>query len=312
MIPAARHARLPAWIASLGLHLVLLVAILAFVRSPGGNEQEEPFREVGIVVREASVEPFDTFEPTEINSENSSENTNNDQAESSSESAAIVQPPSPFANLLSELASQANDNLNSNTEADQPSGKPIQSILPPGQVRVSVFGVEGTGSRFVYAFDRSISMRGPPLASAKRQLVASLESMQSVNQFQILFFNHRLSAFDLTGGQHRVAFATAENKERARKYVSRITADGSTDRYAALAKALSFGPDAIFFLSDADSPMTPGEVSRIIKRSGAQGSTINTIEFGNGPQRKESNFLIEIAVQTGGQHGYVDTLRLGR
>ncbi len=309
MLSPPRHARLPAWAASLGMHVAIFLAILTLVRAPGGNEQEEPFREVGIVLREASAEPFETqssveSEPVQPTPEASVNIAN--------ESNEVAQQESPFANLLSDLAAQASESLASANEAGSPSGKPIQSILPPGQVRVSVFGVEGTGSRFVYAFDRSISMRGAPLDSAKRQLIASLDSMTSVNQFQILFFNHRISTFDLTGGQRRVAYATDDNKERAVQYVSRIIADGSTDRYAALAQALSFGPDAVFFLSDADSPMTSTHVNRIINRSGSQGATINTIEFGQGPQRKEGNFLIELANQTGGQYGYVDTLRLGR
>ena len=34
--------------------------------------------------------------------------------------------------------------------------------------QVSVFGVEGKGNKFVYVFDRSASMEGPPLAAAKK------------------------------------------------------------------------------------------------------------------------------------------------
>lgn len=324
-----RRARLPAWIASSAVHGSVLLLVLWVAGTPSGSEEAESFREVGIVLREPSREAIQFDEPVDEPSETPAER--NEASNTPLDLTAVLpaeNEPSPFADLVAELTSQQptdqttdqkkeptaaegqSTNENEPTRGSSGGGKLLRDVLPAGEVRVSVFGVEGTGTRFVYAFDRSISMRGAPLASAKRQLVASLDSMKSINQFQILFFNHRLSAFDLTGGQRRVAFATPENKQRAADYVAGVTADGSTDRYAALAKSLSFSPDAIFFLTDVDSPMSRDHVQRVINRSASLGTTINTIEFGRGPQRADSNFLIELADQTGGQHGYVDTLRL--
>lgn len=298
------------------VHGSVLLLVLWVAGKPSGVEEAESFREVGIVLREPSREALQLDQLEQGLDENSETST-----VSAPDLSAILpteNEPSPFDDLVAELTepvSKEGATVSVSTDGNPAGGKSgggklLREVLPAGEVRVSVFGVEGTGSRFVYAFDRSISMRGAPLATAKRQLVASLDSMKSINQFQILFFNHRLSAFDLTGGQRRVAFATPENKQRAADYVAGVTADGSTDRYAALAKALSFSPDAIFFLTDVDSPMSRDHVRRVINRSASLGTTINTIEFGRGPQRLDSNFLIELANQTNGQHGYVDTLRL--
>jgi hypothetical protein len=52
------------------------------------------------------------------------------------------------------------------------------------------FGLSGKGSRFVYVFDRSLSMQGQPLAAAKRELLASLSHLERVHQFQIFQFRH--------------------------------------------------------------------------------------------------------------------------
>ena len=63
-----------------------------------------------------------------------------------------------------------------------------------GTTSTGVFGVEGEGSKFVYVFDRSGSMQGfqgRPLAAAKRELITSLESLESVHQFQVIFYNER-------------------------------------------------------------------------------------------------------------------------
>jgi hypothetical protein len=183
---------------------------------------------------------------------------------------------------------------------------------PPGdgQASVRVFGVEGKGTRFVYVFDRSSSMEGAPLATAKQQLIQSLASLSSVHQFHIIFFNQQMRNFDLSGGGRRIAFATDRNKKLAERFVGGITADGGTDRLPALRAAMQMRPDVIFFLTDADDPMPASELKEIADLNRRAGVTISTIEFGRGPAKQRKNFLTELARTTGGQYGYVDTLSL--
>ena len=183
---------------------------------------------------------------------------------------------------------------------------------PPGdgQTSVRVFGVEGKGTKFVYVFDRSSSMEGAPLATAKQQLVQSLESLSSVHQFHIIFFNQQVRNSDLSGGGRRVAFATDRNKKLAARFVGGITADGGTDRLPALRAAVQMRPDVIFFLTDADDPMPASELAEIADLNRRAGVVISTIEFGRGPAKQAKNFLTELARTTGGQYGYVDTQSL--
>src|SRR3954447_20501329 len=54
-----------------------------------------------------------------------------------------------------------------------------------------VFGLTARGSIFVYVFDRSLSMQGPALAAAKRELLTSLSHLKPVQQFQIIFYNEK-------------------------------------------------------------------------------------------------------------------------
>ena len=176
-----------------------------------------------------------------------------------------------------------------------------------GKATVRVFGIEGSGSKFVYVFDRSISMQGAPLRAAKRQLVASLASLDSVHQFQIIFFNHLPQAWDLTGGQERIAFATEANKRLAEKFVRGISASGGTYRLVALQRALRLRPDVVFFLTDTDDPMLPTDVVNSIRLAARSGAIIHTIEFGVGSSSKMGNFLTRLASGTGGEYVYVDT-----
>ncbi|QDU86718.1 hypothetical protein Pla175_00680 [Pirellulimonas nuda] len=308
----------PAWLASLVVHgLLLMTAVLVVGRLPEGAA-DQASRSVGIVLRseqsdgqsDADHENPDPAPPTEAASPNPAENATPDAAlptESSAAAAAAFLPkpvgPGPAAAQSPGVGSAAEMTEGGAAGGGRPQG---------GKARVEVFGVVGEGSRFVYVFDRSVSMNGPPLSAAKRELLQSLESLDTVHQFQIVFFNHRLTAFDLSGGQDRVAFADDASKQEAARFVGGISADGGTDRYSALAQALAYGPDAVFFLTDADDAMTRSEIERIIDRNRRAGAAINTIEFGDGPRRSERNFLTELAARTGGSYGYVDVTTLGR
>jgi Mg-chelatase subunit ChlD len=191
--------------------------------------------------------------------------------------------------------------------AQAPGGSGGEGNYGDGKASVKVFGVEGKGSRFIYVFDRSSSMEGTPLATAKQQLIASLDSLSSVHQFHIIFFNQQVRHSDLSGGGRRTAFATDRTKKLATRFVGGITADGGTDRYSALRAAIQMQPDVIFFLTDADDPMPASELKDIAELTERVGATISTIEFGRGASKPTRNFLTELARITGGQYGYVDT-----
>ena len=178
--------------------------------------------------------------------------------------------------------------------------------------KVSVFGVEGTGNKFIYLFDRSASMEGATLAAAKRQLLESLDTLDDFHQFHIIFFNHRLQSFDITGGARRIAFATKRNKRLAGSFVNRIKADGGTERFAALKHVLTLRPDVIFFLSDADDEMSQREMADIARLNERIGAQICVIEFGRSDTAPQKNFLTELAVESGGQYGYVNASKLLR
>jgi hypothetical protein len=179
-----------------------------------------------------------------------------------------------------------------------------------GYANVSVFGVQGKGSKFIYVFDRSASMEGRPLAAAKKQLLDSLQSLESVHQFHIMFFNTKIQSFDITSGGHRIAFASDRNKKLAGNFVGGVTADGGTDRMYALREALNFAPDVIFFLTDADDAMSASEMAEIARANRRVQAAICVIEFGKRPAPIPNNFLSRLAHESGGQYGYVDTTKL--
>jgi uncharacterized protein with von Willebrand factor type A (vWA) domain len=176
--------------------------------------------------------------------------------------------------------------------------------------KVSVFGVEGTGNKFIYVFDRSSSMDGAPRAAAKRQLIKSIDTIHELQQFHVIFFNQRLLSLTIPGSRGRIAFATDRNKKQAVQFINRVKADGATDRFLALRHALAMRPDVIFFLSDADDPMTANEMARIAEINERIGAQICVIEYGQGDTPPKGNFLTELASSSSGKYVYVNAAKL--
>ena len=181
--------------------------------------------------------------------------------------------------------------------------------------QTSIFGSHGTGSKFVYVFDRSNSMNdfdGRPLAGAKRELIASLADLDRIHQFQIVFYNDRLSVFN---PHHpyapRMEFGDAATRRRAEEFVQRMEAGGGTEHMAALKLALGMRPDVIFLVTDAGEPrLSAKELEEIARRNERVGATINAIEFGVGPDPGGTNFLVQLAKQNHGEHVYIDVTKL--
>jgi hypothetical protein len=286
---------------------------LAFQQAPRGAA-EEPGRSAGIVLKRTSAEG-DLYQ---------GEDQQADREEATAEIAAPeLLPASPNqtvgpdpANDLPQPAASGHDAPRGGGQPDArestPDGTRQGSVATATEARVSVFGVQGTGSKFVYVFDRSSSMEGPPLAAAKRQLIESLRSLKSVHQFHIIFFNTQTRSFDIAGGGRRISFATDRNKQLAANFVGGITADGGTDRLAALREAIRFAPDVIFFLTDADDAMSPSELAEIARLNCRSRAAICVIEFGRRATPPENNFLTELARESGGQYGYVNAAALSR
>lgn len=325
-LPASEPARpsllrdrpaIPAWLMSVILHVGLFIVLVVTLRMvPRQGAMAERVADVGIVLK------HDKGEQSYYESEGDAAESA-DSANSAAESAGT----SGLDEILpQESPVDPGDALPANMAVigvGRPGGGPVhagQTTEGSGRGRpsfggggkTSVFGVPGEGYKFCYVFDRSASMGGSgrnALRAAQEELIRSLGSLEKTHQFQIIFYNDDPWTFNPSGERGKLAFATDQNKERARKFVESITAYGSTQHEAALLAAIRMQPDVIFFLTDADEPkMSASQLYKIHRR--AEGITINTIEFGLGPKRGGVNFLQRLAEQNGGGYAYVDITKL--
>lgn len=167
----------------------------------------------------------------------------------------------------------------------------------------SVFGVKGEGRSFVYVFDRSGSMRGPPLTAAKAELLESVDSLQPHHEFQVIFYSGAPQLFNPT---QRAGLNPADDamKQQVRHFVNSIAASGGTNHVSALTTALRMSPDNIFFLTDAGAPqLTEAELRAI--RSANRRTLVHAIQFGFGPE-PDYSVLRKLAKENGGQYVYID------
>ncbi|NQU24316.1 MAG: hypothetical protein HQ567_23790 [Candidatus Nealsonbacteria bacterium] len=307
---SSRRATLPSWLLSLLFHLAVMVILGLTLRiAPRQGTANERTADVGIVLKHQ--------QDGDVNYEGEEEAGGGDSAAAtatgSGTSVADALNDSPAADPSSVLpeafgavgASGLPDGDVGNA-GKLPGGPRGPGRNLGGKFRTEVFGIEGEGTKIVYVFDRSISMRWRnALETAKRELLASLDSLDKVHQFQIIFYNEEPQIVPTGRVGNALVFGTEQNKTAARRFVGGIVANGSTDHERALVLAIKLQPDVIFFLTDADDPVIgPGQLAKIKRMS--TGITIHAVEFGLGPRSQGENFLTRLARDNGGKHGYVD------
>lgn len=329
---AARRWRLgvalPAWLISLVVH-ALLVILLGYVASRELHGTGAPVNAV-LITSSSSITNEDYFDDEQAvemaAAEDASDSPPTESQDGTSEGAAsglaaIADGPPPVDSSTAlpstELASATAGEAMSGTAtgaAGFANGPRRPAAIHGKFARTHVYGVPGEGNTFVYVFDHSSSMgtgAGSPLASAKRELLASLDDLGDENRFQIIFYNDQQTIMDLGRGFAGLVFADKRAKTLAHRFVEGVMADGATRHFEALQKALRMAPDVIFFLTDADEPaLSDARLSQIRRLNGGR-TTINTIEFGEGAQPRRDNFLARIARDNGGQYVYIDITRRG-
>lgn len=302
---------IPAWLLSFLLHTAIFVALFFAVRTVHRGAADEDTRDAGIVLVKADSEKTEYLTEGEV-----------EEANAAAQSASSPPPLSADQELPPDLPG-----MNAAENPVTGVGEELMQSLPGaegllegtnnksigGKVTTEVFGIKGTGSQFVYVFDRSASMSGynsKPLRAAKQQLLTSLNSLGKNHQFQIIFYNDSTKIFDPNPGEPEMMFADEKTKKIAQNFVRGMDADRGTDHLNALRLALSFGPDVIFLLTDAEGGFTPGELRRVAdwNRSGA---VINAIEFGVGSSRGNDRSLEALAREQGGTYIYKNILTLG-
>ena len=288
-----RTASLPGWAISVVLHGCLLLFALTQLQSCTGADSDgegtEGFREVGIRLRGES--PTDDAPATDA----------------AAAAPAVAEAPAAADPLSTGEASDAAASAAGETAADDApptlgpglaagggetaagsTAETLGEVADPGALAgaakrgvTEFFGIRAEAESFVYVVDRSGSMQADgEFGVAKRELLASLATLGPRQRFQILFFNRTVIRMEEKARVEDGFYpATTYNKTLAAQFVASVTAGGGTEQVGALREALKLEPDAVFFLSDASSPLRAGDLAQI-RRANRGGSRIHCVEFG--------------------------------
>lgn len=191
-----------------------------------------------------------------------------------------------------------------------------KALVKPGGLgsgTATFFGQQAAGNRIVYLLDASGSMSSHnAIGVAKAELKASLQRLESTQQFQIVFYNSQPFAMRVRGSNDALFWGTDPNRLLAHQFIDSISPDSGTNHIEALRMAMRLGADVIFLLTDADEPRLTGvELDEVRKRNGGK-AQIHATEFGRGADLAPDNFLKKLARQNGGTHSYRDVTRFGR
>jgi hypothetical protein len=315
--------QVPSWLMSCILHLGLFTLLSLYLSNEPRGAAEQPFKTGGIVLAKVSGGEANYLSEGEDSGTRSNEASGTNAAAGGTsalpaldEQPLTTGPMLPMGDGGVGTMALPGEGLPGASGLTKGTGGGTKRRIGDGsQAETSVFGVVGRGSRFVYVFDRSASMsgyEGRPLAAAKQELIASLESLDKIHQFQIIFYNDKPHVMNVTPGQPpQLLFGDDQGKRLASTFIGGVVADGGTRHMEALLLALQMRPDVIFFLTDADEPkLTSADLRRIRERS--RGASINAIEFGSGPSQGRYTFLRQLADENHGKHAYVDVTSLPR
>jgi len=139
------------------------------------------------------------------------------------------------------------------------------------------FDVEAQGQTFVYVIDHSSSMGpGGGLAAARQQLLTSLQELPPAARFQVIVYNR--TAEPLVPACPYWLDTTPENIQQVALRLDGLIAEGGTDHWPALRRALALRPDVLFFLTDADD-LTAELLRAVAQLNVGRHTVIHTIEL---------------------------------
>jgi hypothetical protein len=317
------NQRVPAWVMSLLLHVVLVVLVFVWFGGQPRGSITEGERGVGIAVAHRLADRTEYLEVT-ADTAAAAESVAGDHDNMPAALAAAATPPAvaqpiDLSGFLAEATAvpspTGGGGIGNAIAGSETGGAGLGDLSSGGpKATTTFFGVSGSGRRFVYVLDRSDSMRnfdGRPLAAAKAEIQRSLELLGPDQQFQIIFYNNRPSYFEPAGQAFWLLPADDTMKQRAKVFVRAIEADGGTEHFEALRLALRLQPDVIFFLTDARIPqLRRNQLDEVRHRCVQSNTTIHAIEFGVDAIVPEVSFLRVLAAENSGEYRYIDVTKL--
>jgi hypothetical protein len=311
-----RPARLPrGWAAALLLSLLLHALLLwLFSGLPGGRSDSRAAAPPdGLPVDPSLLDSLESCEPVAFLTRPRRQRSAPALATTGGPEAIQVTPspsppePSPQAPATTPMpvpagpAKAAGPTGQGGGPGVTPGAPPVGTGQGPGGT--SFFGIAAKADRVVYVIDRSgsMAMHGA-LQAAGRELLASLARLPESASFQVIVYNS--SAGPLLPARPGWLRATPENLHIVALALRRLEPEGSTKHDLAVPLALALGPDAVFFLTDADD-LTAAQVRTFTGLNRGR-AAIHAVELTGDNVRRPEMPLQTLARQNRGAYRAID------
>lgn len=169
-----------------------------------------------------------------------------------------------------------------------------------GSGSASFFGVEATGSRFVYIVDTSGSMAvGGKLEALQRELVKSVEGLLEAADFMVITYSDAATPLD---GRQSWIDADDRGKRFARRAIAKLNSGGGTQPSPAFALAFAMRPppEAIYFMTDGE--FNEQVANDIASLNAEYKVPVHCIAF---VSRSSEELMRRIAAHSGGTYTFV-------
>ncbi len=169
------------------------------------------------------------------------------------------------------------------------------------------YGMPIYADKLLFVLDVSGSMQGARFAAAKRELLQAIHGLRPEVQFGIVVFNSTVGRW-----QQRLVAADARHKRLAERFIEGLNPQSSTATFDALAVALEYDVEAIYFLTDGAPTggqivAPPAIVERVTGTNRLRRISIYTIGLAPGvPGSMTDAFLKTLAEENLGTYRRVD------
>ena len=175
----------------------------------------------------------------------------------------------------------------------------LQMLHTKPEEGVSFFGTRSKGKRFVFVIDKSGSMNSQGrLGKAKRELIATLRSLNPDTRFMVYFFDHVAEPMPVTA----MMAATPGNIAWAARWIEGRVVGGSTDPRDALRFTFNLKPDTVWLLTDGQFTDEDEVLSQIREANPQDAIRINTVAF---KDKSGEAVLKQIAAENDGSYRFV-------
>lgn len=252
-----RRKKLPPWVASLFIHLVLILGLGFFTFTSFERQvdltlslESEVFAEDEIALKEIVIDPLEELD-SDVN-QLASEIQEASQLSASELSAEVALAD------LTDISGSENIGLGELSGLFGTHGSGLTEMVPAGKkLTASFFGAKVEGRRIVYVVDNSGGMRSGELETLVDELMKSVESLTDEQEFYVIFYSDTIYPLFYPQPIQRFIPANERFKMRLRQWLDTVELCLGNSVDQAIQAAASIHPDAVYLLTDGDVNTTP-------------------------------------------------------